>query len=123
MDDPGCVRYRQGFRDLDGQAKRLPEWHTVAAHGVAQSLADKVLLHHEVDTTLLPDVEDRRDMRVIQGGRRPCLPLEPSQSIGVLGELRRKHLDGYLPVQARVLREVHLAHPASAKLFVDLVGA
>ena len=46
-----------------------------------------------------------------------------SRRSGIGGELLGQHLDRHLAAQAGVLGEIHLAHPTSAELLHNLVGA
>ena len=53
--------------------------------------------------------------------RKPSLPLESGQPLGILGESLRENLDGDFVLQSGVLGPVHLSHTAFADLFSDLV--
>ena len=53
---------------------------------------------------------------------RSTTATEPRLSTGIPGKLGRKNLDRDFPAQARVLRPVHLSHPARAERSEDLVG-
>ncbi len=57
---------------------------------------------------------------MIQRRQRPGLPLQALQSLGILGQLGRKHLDGHLALELGVVGEVHLSHPALPQLGGDL---
>ncbi len=59
---------------------------------------------------------DGCDVWMVQGCGSASLLLETSEALGVRGELGGQHLDGHLAAQARVLRQVHLAHAASTEL-------
>jgi hypothetical protein len=39
---------------------------------------------------------------VVEGGQKLGLSLEPRQALGVLGDLARQHLDGYVTSELRV---------------------
>ena len=101
-------------QDLLGRKRALRQ-------AVGQGLALEILHDEVVDTCFAPDVVERADvrMRELRDGAR--LAIEALPELGVLGELRRQHLDGDDAVQARVLRAIDLAHAAGADRRLDLV--
>ena len=62
-------------------------------------------------------------MRVVQGGNRASLALEPLLQIRVTGDMLGQHLDGDGAVEARVSSFVDLAHAPGTERGVDLIGA
>ena len=63
--------------------------------------------------------EERRNVRVIQGGQNLRLAFETRHPLGVLGKLFRQHLEGNLAAELFVLGAPHLAHPTLAELVDD----
>jgi hypothetical protein len=59
---------------------------------------------------------------VIENPGRARFLLEALQAVRVGRERRRQDLDRDVAAQARVLRTVHLSHPARADRLEDLVG-
>ena len=58
-----------------------------------------------------------------EGGDCFGLPLEPREGVGVRGQVRRKDLDGDVPVELAVPRPVDFSHTPGADRPEDLVGA
>jgi hypothetical protein len=80
------VKYHEGLRDQPQERLALHVSHGEEAQPVG-----------------LFDGVDRDDVRVVERGERPRLALEPLQTLGALGELSWKQLEGDLASQPRVL--------------------
>src|SRR5207302_1908100 len=63
------------------------------------------------------------DVGVIEGGCGARLLRKAQHAFGIAAELRGKQLQRDLPVQPRILRQVHFAHPASSQKAYQTVGA
>jgi hypothetical protein len=70
---------------------------------------------------VLLDAIDGRDVRVVQRGYRAGFALEPSDALGVGGEVVRQRLQGNVAPELRVASLPHLAHAATANEGNDLV--
>jgi hypothetical protein len=71
-------------------------------------------LHHEVvDTVLLPDVEDRTDVRMAERRQSLGLALESSSQLRSTGDLLGKDLDGHHTIETLVAGSIDLSHAAS----------
>ena len=70
---------------------------------------------------LLPDVIDRADVRVIQGGGGLRLALEASQSLSVSGNLLGQELQGDETTEPGILGLEDHTHPAAAQPLDDSV--
>ena len=55
------------------------------------------------------------DVRMRQPGRQLSFTLEPLPILGIGGHFRRQHLQRVLAWQPRMLRQIHLPHPARAQ--------
>ena len=64
---------------------------------------------------------DRRDVRMIELGRRARLALEARQGVGVPGQLRGQELERHAAAQLEIEGLVHLAHPAPPDQADELV--
>ena len=64
-----------------------------------------------------------RDVGMIQGREDPRLPLEPGQTVCIVGEFRRQNLEGDVPAKPAVSGAIHLPHPARPDGANDLVHA
>ena len=114
MNDPCAMRGAQRVGDLDADLERTREWRAAAFEERGQRLAAHVLHHEERLLAGLADVVNRENPRMIQGGARLRLLLEPPEAIGITGECRGEQLDGNRAAEQRVTRELHLAHAAGA---------
>ena len=79
MDDARAVRLVERVADLDGDLQRLVRIEAAgAATGQAfgECLPFEILQHEEVDAVLMPDVEQRADVRMIERRDRARLAVE-----------------------------------------------
>jgi hypothetical protein len=49
---------------------------------------------------------------MIQRGEEVCVTLKPGNSVSIVDEAVRDHLEGDVTIESRITRSVHLAHPA-----------
>jgi hypothetical protein len=75
-----------------------------------------------VKVALVPHVEERADVGVVERGDRLGLALEALAALLVLGEGGGEDLDGDAAVEAGVLPPPDLAHSAGADRRQELVG-
>ena len=122
MDDPRFVSLRNPIESLGHEIEGARDGNrTLLDHG-PQGRAGDELRDHVRAVLVFADVVDRQDVGMVQRGGRLRLRDEPLQPVAVLERLRRKHLDGDLPAEARIARAIHLAHSAGAEMPQDLVG-
>lgn len=88
-----------------------------------QSLAAHVLHHEERLVPGLPDIVNRENPRMIQGGARLRFLLEPPQAIRIAGKRGGEQLDGDRAAEQRIAGEVYLAHAAGTERRLNLVTA
>ncbi len=62
-----------------------------------------------------------RDVRVVETRQHLRLALESREAVGILGDIRRQHLERDLAAELLVLGAPDLAHPAGAELAGDAV--
>ena len=74
-----------------------------------------------VAPVVLADVVEGDDVRMVEGGGRPCFLNEAAPPFGVGHDLGPQELDGDRPPQARVAGGVDHAHAAPANLGVDAI--
>ena len=65
---------------------------------------------------------DLRDVRVIQGRKRPRLTIEAGEPLGIEGERAGQDLQRDVAAQPRIARSVHFPHAARPERGNDLVG-
>src|SRR5690606_37867526 len=99
---------------VDGQwASRqhpLERFSTVEGHGDEQAAIRR-----------LAGLEDRTDVRVVEGGRGPGFGKEARGRSWLIREEGREHLDGNGALEPRVAGVIHHAHPTPADLSQHLV--
>jgi hypothetical protein len=88
---------------------------------VLQGLAFQVLHYDERLTFVIADVVNDTDMRVVQCRCCSGFPLEPLQSLFVLGVFLRQELQSDIATQAGVLCLIDHTHPTAAELLCDFV--
>ncbi len=123
VDDPLLVRGGEAVDDLERVVDRLARRERAAREDRAQRLAFEELLDDVGRAVVLADVVDGGDVGVVQDAGGLGLLLEAAQAVGVGGEGGGEDLDRHVAAEARVLRAVHLSHPARADGGEDLVGA
>ena len=123
VDDPLLVRRREAVRDLQGVVDGLARREPPGRERRPQRLALEELLDDVRRAVVGADVVHGREVGMVQNAGCLRLLLEAAQPVGVLRERRRKDLDGHVAAEPRVLRAIHLPHPARAERGQDLVGA
>ena len=121
MDDARGVGHVQGIGDLDGELQQRIQIQGTAGDLVGQDAAVEVLHDDESAAVLLPDVMDRADVGVIEGGCRLRLALEAGERQGISGHRLREKLESDEAMQARVFRLVNHAHAPAAQFLDDAV--
>ena len=123
VDDPLLVGRGQAVGDLGPVLDGLLQREPAGAQPLAQRLALEQLRDHVGDAAFEADVEDREDVRVVEGARRPRLALEALEPVGVDRGRARQHLDRDVAAEAGVAGAIHLTHASCAEQTTDLVGA
>jgi hypothetical protein len=119
VDHTRFVRRFEPLRNLSRDIQCLAHRQRPAPKSLLQRLPRHQLQHEEVQTSVLIDAEDLRDVRMIQCRERARLPLEPAQPLLLLRELRRQHLDRHVAPEPRVARPPHLPHRPRAEPIQD----
>jgi len=91
------------------------------AHLLPQSRAVEKLEHDVGIAVVLAGIEDRDQVRVVEGAHGFRFLLEAPQPIGIGGGVRGQDLDGDLAPEPVVARAVDLPHPARAQGSQDFV--
>ena len=106
---------REGERNRFGDLERSPR------QPIPERLALQMLHDQEVHTVLAPDVVERTDVRVVQGGDRARFALEPLLQIGIGRNMLGQHFDGDGAVQTGVTGPVDLTHAPFTEGRLDLI--
>ena len=142
MHDAGLVGRHQRIGDVRREAKGFRKGETAVdpLTGASRSRGSRGLrrcpgeprrerlpveMFHDqkVGTTVAPDVEQRADVRVGQGGDGPCFALEAGPAIRIGGVLRPQHLDRNDAPQTRILCLIDFPHTARAQGAKNLIRA
>ena len=86
----------EGIGDLRPELHDLVERQRALLQAVGERLALEQLHHQEVRVALVPDVEERADVRVVERGDRLRLALEALAALVVLREAGGEDLDATL---------------------------
>jgi hypothetical protein len=114
MHDPRGMCVIQCRDNLNGDVENEPVIGCLRLREFGQSLPVDELRGDEVRAVGLADLVNGDDVRMIQRRRRLGLANETVHSVSVVGEFRRQDLEGDFTAKRRILREIHLAHPAFA---------
>ena len=124
MHDAALVGSLQGRKqlalDVAGRGRRE---RTGPLHELLDGLAGHVLHDDERRARRAAAVVDGHDVRMVQGGRRTRLAVEPGHELDVVGETLAQHLDRHEPLEGRVGRQVDLGHAAAAQPPLQAVAA
>ena len=115
MDDPLLMGRRQATRHLDRDVQRLARGEMTVPEPLPQRLAVEQLGDDLGPAVIGAYVMNDEDVGVVEGGDDARFLLEAALAFRVGGERGRKHLHGDLPVEARVPRPEHLAHPTRSE--------
>ena len=86
------------------------------------SVGPSIELHHDgVHASGDFETVNRGDVRMVQGGKQPSLPLQSRDALWIVGKSRRQHLDGDLAMESRVEGAIHLAHATGIERTQDAV--
>ncbi len=116
MDDSLRVGRIQRIRYLDAEREQRVQFHGTVADEMLERRAVQELHHDESLAVLLPDVINRADIGVVQGGSSLRLALKASQRLGIAGHLVGQELERHEAVEARVFGLVDDAHAAATQL-------
>jgi hypothetical protein len=124
MDDPGAMRLGQTVRELGAQVEHFAEGQGTRPEPPPQrlpldALHDDVVRPGHVGGRA--HVVDVHDVRMIEGGGRACLAVEPLQELRV--RAGAQDLDGDGPAEPGVTGAIDLAHASRTEAVDDLVGA
>ena len=120
MDDPPGVGRLQGDGHLARGLERLPHGRPSAPDPLGQRLSGDVLEDEEARRTVLVELVERCDVRVVQLCEEMRLASETGDRLQVGRDSRREDLESDFPPDPRVACEVHLAHSPRAQRDDDL---
>jgi hypothetical protein len=119
--DALLVRRLHPLGYLAGEGDRFVHRYGAAADPLGQRRSLDELQHQRPDAVRLDDAVDRRDVRVVQRGERPRLPLEAGEPFTVGGKGTGQDLEGDVTPERLVMGAVHLSHAAPAERHAHVV--
>jgi hypothetical protein len=122
VDDPLLVGRLEGLGDLPGDLPDLVDGEGPPLQPLGEILALDQLQDEEGAPVVLLQAVDGPDVGVVEGGEQRRLALEPSEALGIPGDLGGQHLDRHVTVQLPVPGPVDLPHSSGPEGLEDLVG-
>ncbi len=123
MHDTLFVRRRQSPRHLQRIVNRLPAGKRPAPYALPQSLAFEQFGNNVRSSALLPDIENRKNVGMIQRRCRARFLREPLQPLRICRVRGRQNLNGHDAIEPRIVRSIHFSHASRTNQGLDLVGA
>jgi ABC-type hemin transport system ATPase subunit len=131
VDDAGGVRLGEPLGGLRDVGQQRPQARRLLVDLVLERDAVDELHRDEVDRLTgrsagraerrVADLVDRDNVRMVQRGGRAGLLDEPAHALVVAHQLGRQDLQRDRAPEHRIVRPVHLTHPACAQATRDLI--
>jgi hypothetical protein len=106
----------EGVGHLDSQIEHGFDLQRLATDPLSERLPFQQFHGDEGSSIGLVNFVDRADVRVVQGGRSFCFPLETAKSLHVVGKFFGKEFQGDVATELQVFCLVHHAHSTTADL-------
>jgi len=123
MDDARAMRPVEGVGDLQGVAEDLVDRQRALAQPIGQRLALQMLHHQKAGAVFDADIEQRADVRVVQGCNGASFSIEALTELRYASERMWKDLDRDGAIEPGIPGAVHFAHASRSERRQDLVGA
>src|ERR1700732_874777 len=121
MYDAFLVRSGQRLGQRAGNLDDAFDWQAIRRDQPIQRLSLDQFHGEKVAAVGFVHRIQRYNIRMVECGDRASLALEPGQSFGIAGNIRRQDLERYVAPQLRIGRAIHLTHSARANCGVDPV--
>ena len=109
-----------GLGDLSGHAQRLVHGDRAPREALREVFALDEFHHQGTRSARLLDTVDLRDVRMVEGGKRPRFTFEARQPVGISGKGFWQDLQRDDATELRVERPIDFAHAAGANHGLDL---
>ena len=116
MDDALGVSAVERVRDLDGEIEETIERHGLAVDHALEGLALEQFHGDEVAATLLADLVDGADARMIEGRGGASLALKALEGGRIFFRFGRQEFESDVAAEVEVFGLVHNTHAAAAQL-------
>ena len=121
VDDAFTVRSVECVGDFDSEHQHCFKLQWTPGNQMLERDAVKKLHDDESFTTLLADVVNRADVRVVQSRGRLRFAPKACQGLGIAGDFFRQELECHEAMQTSVFGLINYTHPATAQTFDDAV--
>ena len=121
MDDPLVVRSAQRRGNLPTNQNGVANRQRSVRQRRLQRFSLDELQHQKPHAIGLFEAVDGSDVRVVERRQQLGFAVEAGHSLGVLGKVLGKDLDGDIPIKVLIAGSIHVAHSARAKRFDDHV--
>jgi len=121
MDYAFFVSGGQAVSDLQCVVECFASWDWSVAQTIAQGLAFEKLGDNVGRSFVSPDIENRENIRVVQGGGGQCLLLEAAEAVWIERNRGRQHLDGDFALEPGIAGAIHLAHASGPERADDFI--
>ena len=121
MHEPLLMDVGEAVGDLTGDVDRLVDRKVAAGHAVGQRFAFEMLHDEVIEASIVADVVDAADVRVLQTGDGFRLAIELLAHLGADASDGNHDLDRDRSIEAVIVCAIHLTHAARAEQFHDFV--
>ncbi len=123
MDDALPVGRFERFGNLSRHLNGFVEWQRSPGNALLKRLALDDFENQETVPLDGFETMNRRDVRMVQRREQSRFPLQPRDTLFVIGERFRQHFDGHFALELDIPGTVHLAHATYTDGLEDLVVA
>src|SRR5581483_4820761 len=116
MHDAALMRGNQCLRDLEGVSSSPPDRNRAIKEDLAQGLSFQQLRNDVGGVAIETNIEDGKDVRMIQGGRGPGFLLETVQVVRIVARGRPDQFQGNVAPKALIVCPIDFSHPAGTDL-------
>ena len=123
MDDSLLVRDLEGFGDLLGDGERFIDRNAPPRNSLVEALPVDEFQHQELTGVCFVQTVDRANVWMVERGQRLGFPFKTGQTIRIVAQRLRQHLDGHVAAQFQIAGPIHLPHAPAADQREDFVSA
>ncbi len=123
VDDPLVVGGGEAFADPDRELEDAAGSERPAREARPQRVSLEELEDHVGRAVVDPGIEDREQVRIVEGARQPRLLLEAAQAFRVGRDFGAQHLQRDLAPETVVPRSIHLPHSTGTEWSDHFIGA
>src|SRR6185369_2058032 len=123
MNHTGTMRHFEPFANLNPILEYLVGCKGPLVQAAGKGFSFQAFHHQIVDSIMVTYVVESADVGMVQGRDRARFAVESLPGLRIFGKTRGKNLDGNDAVEPCIQSTIHLAHAASSKRRLNLVGS